>query len=291
MSNPDFVLLPDPLPAAALEFAGAIRGVLTLQVGSVWGDNDYGLDLLTRPFLGFTDEIYGLLPNYGDPDDFMPNMKLTNRQVTEGAGMQSIALLTYKGIRSGVLPPPSVEGGYSLTTTQVSTVAGYGTYSTAGVIALQLGSIVRRLGLEGANRQRLILFRKVIDDQILEGKTLEEIAQEESGEVNITYNSPSTTFMYVEKKEPKKPKFAGQLLATDGDYEIKDIQPASFKGRPICNHVVQTETFHKKKQGSFWECMEVNKGLITNIKVAMGGFELCNMPLIKRVGSRIASLR
>lgn len=283
-ANVDFVNLQAPLPAADIIYSSAIKGVLTPLPGATTTTNGFGLNVLNRPYFGFIEEIYSLIPPYDSSDEFFPYMKLVDWTVTEGRGRTAVAVLMFKGIRDGNIPPESVEGGFNQASVQLSTIRGRGDYATSGMIDLGLGNLAGGTGVDGKNANKILQLPYIAQQQeSFFQATLAQLATEESGEVSVSYKSPTTTWMYVTQKEPKKPKHIGELLATEGDFDVDDIQPASFQGRPVCNREVRTVRFSKRRQGSWWECIEVNQGVLSNLKVTMRGIR-GNVP-VKRKGS------
>lgn len=205
--------------------------------------NRFGIDVLTRPFFGFTDEIYALIPEYGESDLWMPSMKVFSYKVTEGRGLTSIAVVVYKGLKSDRIPDPTVRGGWAESSAQISVTRKT---SDGGSFDLNLSD-----GVGGA-------------DNTLSGIT----AADETGELNITYRSPTTTFEYVVRERPLGPRFKGALLAGTIDYSIVDIRPATFVGTPIFNREIRTIRFDVNPSAGLFEVTETNQGLIVSRKVA-----------------------
>lgn len=239
---------------------------LTLLPGTTITDNEFGLDTMVRPYFAMAEEIMELVPKRGEVDLWLPNFSCTDVSYVYGRGLTATAMVTYKGLVGNDLPPPSVKGGWAEASAQLSTTRASGLFGDLGMLDLGLGnagltegggsfSITPQNGTGGTGT----------------AQTLQSLAEEQTGEVTVTYHSPTTTYLYITRKEPRRPKYFGSLLASDGDFEIIEIQPASFKGRPIVNREVRTMRFDKEKVGRYWQVMEVNQGLLTSLPVAMRG--------------------
>lgn len=253
----------DPLAIAPI-LGGSVSGILTLLPGTTIQDNEYGLDVMVRPFFGMEAEIRDLAPRRGDPDLWLPNFTCTDRSFQSGKGMTCTAMITYKGIVGTDLPPPSVKGGWKETSTQLSTAQGMGPFASLGMLDVGMGK-------SGGNGSTSVTPTNGADGSQAAQSSLDNIIKAISAEVSVTYNSPTTTFLYVTKKEPKKPRYPNVLLASAGDFEILEILPASFHGRPVCNREVRTMSFEKEKVGRFWQVQEVNQGILTSLPVALQG--------------------
>lgn len=260
----------DPEAIAPI-IGGDIIGRLILLPGTTIQDNEYGIDVMVRPFFGMEDEVRELAPRRGDHDEWLPNFICTDRSFVSGKGKTATALVTYKGLIGSDLPQPNVKGGWREASAQLSTTRSEGKYGELGMLMLGLGNG----GGAGADN---VTPTNGSNGSAGSANSLVGIAEKQSGEVTVTYHSPTTSFMYITRKEPKKPKYAGVLLASESDFQIIEIQPASFRGRPIANGEVRTIEFEKDKVGSFWEVMEVNQGILTSLPVAMGGVKAVNFP-------------
>lgn len=248
-------------------------GALTLLPGTTITDNEYGLDTMVRPFFGMADEIMTLAPKRGEADLWFPNFSMTDISYVFGRGCTATALVTYKGLVGNDLPPPTVRGGWSETSAQLSTTRARGLFADRGMMELGLGN----LGLTDGGSNTSIIPQNGTGGAG-DAATLKSLGEEQTGEVTVTYHSPTTTYLYITRKEPKKQKYYGSILASDGDFQIIEIQPASFKGRPICNREIRTIRFDKEKVGRYWQVMEVNQGILTSLPVALRSMRALSFP-------------
>lgn len=250
---------------------GELLGNLILLPGSTIQDNEYGLDVLVRPFFAMEDEIFELAPRRGEPDQWLPNFVVTDRSFVSGRAKTATALITYKGLIGNDLPPPTVKGGWRETSAQLSTTRSLGKFGDLGMLDIGVGS-------GGTNNNGSVTPTNGGDGSAGGATSLTALAESQSGEVSVTYHSPTTTFFYISRKEPKKPRFPNVLLASDGDFQIVEILPASFRGRPIANREIRTISFEKEKVGRYWQVMEANQGLLTSLPVTMMGAKAMSFP-------------
>lgn len=244
------VKLPSPLPSADIRIGGNIRGKLTLLPGSVVTNNDIGIDTLSRPFFGFTDEIYNLLPKEGDPDEYFPSMRRTTYSVTEGRGRMSVANVVYAGIIDDALPNPVVEGGWTESSAQLA-VRQSDRFAN-GSSSIYGGTMHLAPGKENTTPEDLQ------DDN------------DATAEANITYHTPVTTFKYITRKRPTGPRFRGVLLSGTADFSVVEIRPASIRGTILYVRQIRTVEFQTTKIGAYFQVMEKNQGYLVSPKIAKG---------------------
>lgn len=214
---------------------GAIRGQLTLDEGSVVTDNEHGLDVLIRPYVGFTDEIYKLLPKRGSPDRWLPSLQCTDRSVVEGRGTLAKASITFKGILDDAIPDVSVKGEWAEMTTTLSVTTSM-----------------------GAASKGLYLINPA-------NNTPPPVVFDQSAEVQITYRAPKTVFLYVQRKPPTGPKFIGQILSSVCDFSIVEMRPARIFGRPVAWIETRCTTFSVEPAGAYWQVTEVQQTMLLSV--------------------------
>lgn len=229
----------------------------------ILAEDFWGMDELTRVFEGRSDLLgrfmAGLRKKYFDYE--FPQLGITNRSAKSDNGITTVEV-KYKGLLDNDLPDPVVEGGWVEDTASIGLVLGYGKMAARGWIDLNLGN-------KGSDLARNLAQSPYILDAV--DKSLEELSDEESAEIEITYNAPTTSFYYVTRKEPKGPKYGQTILLSEGDFEITDIRPAIFRGRPIINREIRTVAWNKRRAGNYWECSETSQGKLVSTKVAMRG--------------------
>lgn len=230
--------------------------------------DDYGADEMVRTFLGRSDLLKEFLRGWKKKvaDTEFPQLSVTNRSCASWCpGMVQVKLI-FKGLLDDDLPDPMVEGGWVTETSQVGLITGFGSFAQLGHIDLGLGNRGGSTGATGINMNLRLVVPGAGRDY-----TLRELAELEAAEVAITYRSPMTQFRYVTRKEPKKPLYSNVLLVSDGDFEISDVRPAIFAGRPVLNREIKTIEFRKARIGRYWEVSEATQGFLVSSKVAMRG--------------------
>jgi hypothetical protein len=254
------ITLPTPLPQAQAIVVGDIRGKLTLLEGSSSSRNFHGLDVMTRNYSGFTDEIYDLLPNEGDKDPYFPSMRVVDYKVTEGRGLRSVANVVTMGTLRNKLPKPVIKGGWKEATAQLTAIPG-------GAKTLWQDITSKGNGLGSGS------FSSGGSGGGSGGSgfgSLADLDKSANSEVSVTYNSPTTTFLWVTNRKPTRPRYPGYLLAADQSFETIDVRPASFQGSILYGKVIRCITFEVEKVGSYYQVTEENQGLLVSSGIALG---------------------
>lgn len=250
----------------AIEYVGDCEFDETEDSGMLTEDF-WGMDELTRIFEGRNDLLVPFILKFKKKyfDDEFPQLGLTNRVIVPGRAFTKVTL-TYKGLLDNDLPDPVVEGGWTQDSARVGLMFGQGKFSTHGWMDLGLGNF----GSRTTGNQKSLPIAGLLSTAVVR-KSLEQIGDEETAEVEITYNAPRTTFHYVTRKEPKVPRYGQTLLLSEGDFEIVETRPATFRGRPVINREIRTVDFQKRRAGNFWEVSEVTQGKLVPARVAMRG--------------------
>lgn len=93
-----------------------------LQKGSVLATNEYGLDVLTRPFRVRNDVAADLLPLQGEADTVYPDLTFSTYKLTDLGGGLSDLVIEYVGHVRGNHREPKHEYGRRLETVQLGTL-------------------------------------------------------------------------------------------------------------------------------------------------------------------------
>jgi hypothetical protein len=195
-------------------------------------DNEHGIDTLSRTFFGFTDEIYKLAPRKGDKDKWIPSMRCTDRSFIENRGLAAQVTCTYKGLLDDKIPDLIVTGGWSEESVQLPVVTG-----VPGTGLIMTSALVPTADPDPGNA-----------DQVQDA--------------TVTYHAPRSTFLYVTRKRPTGPKYAGQLLISVFDFAIVDIRPARLAGRPAGELVVRCVRYDVAPVGAYWQVTEEQKAML-----------------------------
>jgi hypothetical protein len=234
----------------------------------MFGGDSFNMATMTREFIGPVELEQAFLQRWKvtTPDTEFPNFALSEPPSSTdfGAGLKQVTL-TFVGMPGADLPQPIVRKGSSLETAQVGLMPNFGSYQSFGAIFTGIGN------------QPLYTGAQIQGSQVIANTPtgLRPIPMADllitNGALTITYRSPWTEFRYVSKKEPVERKYKEKLMFTQGDFEILDLRPTNFIGRPVINSVVREVDFQAERAGRHWHCIERNQGMLMSLPASLKG--------------------